>query len=43
MKHKIQIKSGIMKHFNVSVKIIVRAKKSIVGILPHVFVKMVST
>ena len=28
MKHEIQIKNGIMKHFSVSVKIIVRAKKS---------------
>ena len=30
-----------MKHVNMSGKIIVRAKKIIVGILAHVFVKMV--
>ena len=34
----IQIKNGIMKHVNVSSKIIVRAKKIIVGILAYVLV-----
>ena len=38
----IQIKNGIMKHVNVSVKIIVYAKKIKAGILEHVFVRMVS-
>ena len=38
----IQIKNGIIKHVNMTVKIIVRAKNIIVGILAHVFVKMVS-
>ena len=39
----IEIKKGIIKHVNVNVKIIVRAKKIIVGILAHVFVRIVST
>ena len=38
----IQIKNGIMKHANVSVKTILHTKKFIVGILAHAFVKMVS-
>ena len=38
----IQIKNLIMKHANRSVKIIVHAKKVIVGILVHVFEIMVS-
>ena len=33
----IKMKYGIIKHFNVNVKIIVHAKKIIVGILVHVF------
>ena len=33
----IKIKYGIIKHVNVNVKIIVHAKKIIVGILVHVF------
>ena len=37
-----QIKNGIMKHVHVSVKVIVHARKIIVGILAHVFLKMVS-
>ena len=36
----IQIKNGIMKHVNASVKIIVSAKKITVGILAHVFVRI---
>ena len=39
---KIQINNGIMKHFNVSVKIIVHAKKITVGILAHALVRIVS-
>ena len=35
VQHAIQIKKGIMKHVNVSVKIIVSAKEIIVGILAH--------
>ena len=38
----IQIKNGIMKHVNVSVEIILHTKKIIVGILAHVFVRMLS-
>ena len=33
----IQIKNGIIKHFNVNVKIIISAKKIIVRILAHAF------
>ena len=36
----IQIKNGIMKHVRVHVKIIVSAKKIIVGILEHAFVRI---
>ena len=38
----IQIKNEIMKHVNVNVKIIVHPKKIIVGILAHVFMRIVS-
>ena len=41
-QHAIQIKNGIMKHVNVSVKIIILAKKNIVGILACVFVRITS-
>ena len=37
----IQIKNGIVKHVNVSVKIIVHVKNITVGILAHVFVRMI--
>ena len=37
----IQIKYGMKKHVNVSVKTIVNTKKIIVGILAHVFVRMI--
>ena len=37
-----QIKNGIMKHVHVSVKVTVHARKIIVGILGHVFLKIVS-
>ena len=39
--HVIQTKNGIIKHVNVNVKIIISVKKIIVGILAHVFVKIV--
>ena len=42
VQHVVQIKNGIMKHVNVSAKIIVRAKRIIVGILAHVFVRIAS-
>ena len=42
VQHAIQIKNGIMKHVNVNVKIIVSAKKIIVGILAHTFVRTAS-
>ena len=38
----IQIKNRIIIHFNVNVKIITHAKKIIVGILAHVFVRIAS-
>ena len=40
-KNVIQIKNGI-KHVNVNLKIIVHAKKIIVGIVAHVYVIIVS-
>ena len=40
-KNVIQIKNGI-KHVNVNIKIIVHAKKIIVGIVAHVYVIIVS-
>ena len=39
----IQIKNGIMKHGNVSVKIIIHTKNIIVEILAHVSVKKAGT
>ena len=42
VQHVTQFKNGINKHVNVSVKSIVRAKKFIVGILAHVFVRIAS-
>ena len=41
VKHVVQIKNGILKHVNVNIKINVSAKKIIVGILAHVFVRIV--
>ena len=42
VQYVIQIKNGIIKHVNVNVRIIVSAKKITFGILPHVFVRIVS-
>ena len=42
VQYVIQIKNEIIKHVNVNIKIIVGAKKIIVGILAHVFVRIVS-
>ena len=39
----VQIKKGIMKHANGSVKIIVHGKKIIARILAYIFVKMAIT
>ena len=41
-QHVIQIKHGIIKRVNVSVDIILNAKNIIVGVLEHLFVKIVS-
>ena len=43
VQYVIQIKNGIIKHVNVNVKIIVSAKKFIVGIASRAFVRIVST
>ena len=40
--YKIQIKNEIIKHVNVNVKVIKSAKKIIVGIIAHVFVRIAS-
>ena len=42
LQYVVQIKNGMTKHVIVNVEIIVRAKKIIFGILPHVFVRIVS-
>ena len=42
MQHAIQNKNGITKLVNVNVKFTVHAKKIIVGILAHVFVRIAS-
>ena len=41
-KQVIQIKNGIIRLFNVNLKIIISTKKVIVGILAQVFVRTVS-
>ena len=43
VQYETEIKNGIIKHVNVNVKIIVSAKKIIVGIVSHAFVRIVST
>ena len=40
VQNVIQIKNGIKKHANKNVKIIISAKKVIVGLLAHVFVRI---
>ena len=42
VQHIIKIKNGIIKHVNVNVKIIISAKKIIVGMVAHVFVRIAS-
>ena len=42
VEYVVQIKKGIIKHVNVNVKIIVNAKKIVVGILAHLFMRIVS-
>ena len=43
VRHVIQFKNGIIKHVNINLKIILRAKKIIVGALGYVFVRIVTT
>ena len=43
VQHVIRIRITIIKHVNVNLKIIVGARKIIVGILAHVFVRTEST
>ena len=42
IQNVIQNKSGMIKHVNVNVKIIVSAKAIIAGILAYVFVRMIT-
>ena len=42
VQHVTQNKNRIIKHVNVNAKVIANAKKIIVGMLVHVFVRMVS-
>ena len=42
VQHVIQSKNGVIKHVNGNVKIIISAKKIIVIILVHVFVRIAS-
>ena len=42
VQHAIQNRTEIIKHLNVNVKIIISVEKIIVGILAHVFVRLVS-
>ena len=42
VQYVVQIKNGIIMHVNVNVKIIVHAKKIIIGILAHVVVRITS-
>ena len=42
VQYAIQIKNGIRRYVNMSVNIIIHARKIIVGILAHVFVRIVS-
>ena len=42
VQHVIQVKNGMIKHDNVSVKIVTHAKNIIVGIVAHVFVRIAS-
>ena len=42
VQHVIKIKIGIIKHVIVKVKFIVHAKKIIVGVLAHVFGRLIS-
>ena len=42
VQHVIQNKIGIIKHVNVNVKIIASGTKIIVGILAHVFARILS-
>ena len=41
-QHVVRIKNGIIKHFNVSVKIVAHPNNIIVGILVYVLVRKVS-
>ena len=42
VKHVIQIKNRVVKHVHANAKIIISAKKIIVGILAHAFVRIAS-
>ena len=40
VRHVIQIKNGIIKHVNMNAKIIISAKKIVVGIVAHAVVRI---
>ena len=40
VQYVIQIKNGLIKRINVNVKVILRAKEIIVGIVAHAFVRI---
>ena len=42
VQHAIENKDGIRKHVDMNVKIIINVKKILVGILAHVFVRIIS-
>ena len=42
VQHVVQIKNEVIKHVNVNVKIRISVNRIIVGILAHVFVRIVS-
>ena len=42
VQYAVQIQNGVVKHANVNVKVIASAKKITIGILAHVFVRIVS-
>ena len=43
VQHIIQLNNRVIKHVDVNVKVLAYTKKSIVGILAHVFVRIAST
>ena len=42
VQHVIQNKNGVIKHVSVNIKVVISVKKTIHGIVAHVFVEMKS-